>query len=343
MRGETARSWRQAAWEKSRAQHWVISRAQLLRLGATGKAIEQRIKRGRLHTLFRGVYAVGRPDPGRLGWLMAATLAAGPGAFVSHRSAASMWTPSTHPPSLPIHVSVPGSGGVRRRKNLVVHHRGPELLAALHTRTYRGIPVTGPGETIVDIALGLDIDVLDATISEADKRDHIDPVRLRALAVANPRRPGAGRVRSALDRHTFVLSDSALERLFLPLALEAGCGKPVTRSFRNSHRVDFWFEDLGLIVETDGLRYHRTAAQQSRDLRRDQDHASAGQERLRFSHWQVKHEQERVVSVLRAVAARLRAGASSRPPGTAPHRQPDSFRDPGPIGRSASRFVSRNE
>jgi hypothetical protein len=272
------------AWELSRRQHWVIRRDQLLAFGATAKAIEHRLRSGRLHTLFRGVYAVGRPDPGRLGWLMAAALAAGPGAFVGHRSAASLWTPSTHPHSLPIHVSVPGSGGVRRRKNLIVHRRDPTLLAAPHVRLFRGIPVIGPGATIIDIALGLTLDELDATVSEADKLDRIDPVRLRALAAANPHRRGAGRVRRALDRHTFVLSDSALERLFVPLGFEAGLGKPVTRWFRNSHRVDFFFEELGLIVEKDGLRYHRTAAQQSRDLRRDQDHAAAGQERLRFSH-----------------------------------------------------------
>ena len=122
---------------------------------------------------------------------------------------------------MPVHVSVPGSGGVRRRKNLVVHRRDPKLLTPAHVRTYRGIPVTGPGETIIDIALSLTLDEFDATVSEADKLDHIDPVRLRALAVANPHRPGAGRVRRALDRHTFVLSDSALERLFVPLCVRA--------------------------------------------------------------------------------------------------------------------------
>ncbi len=172
------------------------------------------------------------------------------------------------------------------------------------------IPVTAPGATIIDIALGLPLDELDAIVSEADKLDLITPMALRELAVANPHRRGAGRVRHALDRHAFVLSDSALERLFMPLALRAGAGRPQTRSYRNSHRVDFWFEELGLVVETDGLRYHRTPAQQSRDLRRDQDHAAAGQERLRFSHWQVKHEPDRVVEVLAAVVVRL---CDSRP------------------------------
>jgi hypothetical protein len=170
------------------------------------------------------------------------------------------------------------------------------------------IAVTSPGTTIIDVAPQLSLDELDAMVSEADKLDLIDPLELRAVAAGMFNRPGAAKLRRALDRHTFVLSDSHLERLFVPLATRAGLDLPVTRSYRNSHRVDFWFAELGLVVETDGLRYHRTPAQQSRDLRRDQDHAVAGEERLRFSHWQVRYEPERVVGVLAKVGSRLRAG-----------------------------------
>ncbi len=121
------------------------------------------------------------------------------------------------------------------------------------------------------------------------------------------RRPCPPRPRPAHVRAQRLRARAAL-RAHRPPRLRLG--KPKTRSYRNSHRVDFWFEELGLVVETDGLRYHRTPAQQSRDLRRDQDHAAAGQERLRFSHWQVKYEPDRVGEVLAAVAARLRG---SRP------------------------------
>jgi very-short-patch-repair endonuclease len=64
--------------------------------------------------------------------------------------------------------------------------------------------------------------------------------------------------------------------------------------------------DLGLVVETDGLRYHRTAASQSRDNRRDQTHTAAGLTPLRFSHYQVKHEPDRVCDILEQSARRLR-------------------------------------
>jgi very-short-patch-repair endonuclease len=74
--------------------------------------------------------------------------------------------------------------------------------------------------------------------------------------------------------------------------------------------VDFYWPDLGLVVETDGLRYHRTPATQTRDLRRDQIHAAAGRTPLRFSHWQVAHEPRRVEQTLRDVARRLSARAA---------------------------------
>jgi very-short-patch-repair endonuclease len=73
----------------------------------------------------------------------------------------------------------------------------------------------------------------------------------------------------------------------------------------NSFRVDFFWPELGLVVETDGLRYHRTPAQQARDRLRDQIHAAAGLTPLRFTHAQVAHEAGHVREVLAAVASRL--------------------------------------
>jgi very-short-patch-repair endonuclease len=284
----------------------VIGHEQLLAFGATPAAIKHRLRTGRFHRLFRGVYSVGRPDPGRLGWFMAATLAAGPNAHLSDWSAASLWRLRKNIPSLPVHVTVPGTGGPRRRANLIVHRRAPSP----HATTHLNIPVTSPAVTIIDIAPHLSLDEIDAVVAEADKLDLITPDALRDLAAELPNRPGAAKLRRALDRHTFVLTDSHLERLFVPLGVRAGLGIPRTQTYVNSHRVDFIYEELGLVVETDGLRYHRTPSQQSKDLRRDQDHAVAGQERLRFSHWQVRFEPERVVEVLEAVGARLRSAQS---------------------------------
>ena len=108
-------------------------------------------------------------------------------------------------------------------------------------------------------------------------------------------------MRNLLDRRTFTLTDSELERLFLPIAAAAGLGRPETGAWLNGYKVDFYWPSLGLVVETDGLRYHRTPAQQAQDRRRDQAHAAAGLTVLRFTHGQVRLEPNHVQATLAAV------------------------------------------
>jgi len=93
-----------------------------------------------------------------------------------------------------------------------------------------------------------------------------------------------------------------LERRFLRLAHAAGLPAPQTGRIVNGYRTDFFWPRLGLVVETDGLRYHRTPAQQAKDRRRDQRHTAAGLRILRFTHAQVRFEPEHVVSILSAAA-----------------------------------------
>ncbi len=171
---------------------------------------------------------------------------------------------------------------------------------------HEGIPVTSPNRTLIDIAATLEPRRLERAVNEADRLSLTDPERLRTALNECPRAPGVGVLRKLLDRRTFVLTDSELERRFIPIARQAGLGPPLTRQVLNGYRVDFYWPQLGLVVETDGLRYHRTAAQQTRDRERDQAHAAAGLTSLRFSHAQIRYEPARVCETLRAVAARLR-------------------------------------
>jgi very-short-patch-repair endonuclease len=124
-----------------------------------------------------------------------------------------------------------------------------------------------------------------------------------------PRRPGVAILRETLTRHTFRLTDSELERLFIPLAVDAGLPVPLTRQVVNGYRVDFWWPELGLVVETDGLTYHRTPAQQAADRRRDQAHTAAGLTQVRFTHWQVRFDPRHVVKTLARVVRRLASAA----------------------------------
>jgi very-short-patch-repair endonuclease len=148
---------------------------------------------------------------------------------------------------------------------------------------------------------------VEAAINEADKRDLIDPEALRFVIAERGGRPGVPLLREILDRRTFTLTRSTLERLFLPIARKAGLPLPNTRVWLNGFEVDFYWPDLGLVVETDGLRYHRTPSQQARDRVRDQAHMRAGLTPLRFTHAQIRYEQAHVVAVLVEVSQRLRA------------------------------------
>ena len=286
-----------SVWRLAREQHGVVTRAQLLGLGYSRRAIEHRLARGRLHGVLREVYAVGRPELTREGWWMACVLACGEGAALSHASAAALWGIRPHMAG-PVHVSIP-TCSPRSRPGIVVHRR-----RALDVTIHHHIPVTTPAATITDLATTVTEDQLEAAINEADKRDLTDPDELRAFLEEAVPGPGTGTLKKVLDKHAFALTDSALERAFLKIVRHAGLPPPQTQRWVNGYRVDFHWPDLGLVVETDGLRYHRTPAQQARDRVRDQAHAAVGLTTLRFTHAQVKWDREYVEAILREVASR---------------------------------------
>jgi len=161
-------------------------------------------------------------------------------------------------------------------------------------------------QTLVDMATELADGPLERMVNEADKHDLIDPEELRAALAGRRGEPGVKRLSALLDKRTFRLSDQELERLFRPIAAAAGLPGELTKAWVNGLEVDFHWPSLGLVVETDGLRYHRTPAAQTRDRVRDQAHTAAGLTQLRFTHWQVKHEAAYVRGILARTAARLR-------------------------------------
>ena len=147
---------------------------------------------------------------------------------------------------------------------------------------------------------------LERAVNEADKGDVIDPDALRKALDEHRGKAGVRPLRHVLDKHTFRLSDDELELLFRPIAAAARLPTPLTKWRVNEFEVDFFWPDLGLVVETDGWRYHRTPAAQTRDALRFQTHTAAGFTPLRFSHYQVKYEPDHVLSILAKTAANLR-------------------------------------
>ena len=273
-------------------QHGVVSLAQLLALGLSADAVRQRVRAGRLHRVYRGVYAVGHAHllP-RARW-KAATLSAGPGAALSHRSAAALHDlmPS---PSGPVEVSVVTSAG-RRRRDLVIHRViGLEIVEVDH------IPTTTVRRTITDLAATLPRDRLERLLERAEqlKITNVRPI---------PNARGAATLRSLLPEQPG--SRSELERRVLRLC--AGHDIPTPQINVALHLpdhttiiVDFLWPDIRLVLEADGRAAHDTGRAFERDRRRDQLVALAGYIPLRTTWRQVRDRPGELVGLLRQYSA----------------------------------------
>ena len=222
--------------------------------------------------------------------------------MLSHRSAAALWGFGKETPGV-IDISIARHSSLRR-PGLRIHDRAGLWDRDITTRL--GIPLTSSVRTFLDLATVTGPKTLERSINEADKLEVIDADSLRKALDDHPGQPGICLLRHVLDEHTFRLSDDELERLFRPLAAAAGLPTPLTKVMVDGFEVDFLWPDLGLVVETDGWRYHRTPSAQSRDVLRFQRHVASGLTPLRFSHHQVKYEPRHVIEILRETVANLR-------------------------------------
>lgn len=310
MDPSTQHSTSQKVWGLASEQHGVIARRQLLELGLDMYAIRHRVGTGRLHPVVRGVYAVGRPGLTGRGRWMAMVLACGSGAVLSHWSAAALLGIGNEKRVVEVSVRTCSDRG-RERGGVLVHRRRGLRDGDCSVRDC--IPVTAPVRTLVDLAAASGPAGIERMVNEADRLDLIDPEALRAALGDYRGQRGVARLRAVLDPRTFRLTRSGLERRFLPLAEQAGLPVPLTRQWVNGFEVDFYWPDLGLVVETDGLRYHRTPAQQARDRIRDQAHTAAGLTQLRFTYVQVCFERAHVMATLRGtVRVDRQSGPASR-------------------------------
>jgi putative AbiEi antitoxin of type IV toxin-antitoxin system len=294
-----------AIWALVKRQHGVIARRQLLELGLSRRQIERRIASGRLHPVWRGVYAVGRPLLDRHGYWLAAVLACGAGAALSHGSAAELWGFGRERRGL-IEVSVPACRRSRLR-GIRVHRRTASVMRDVVV--HEGIPRTSPLRTLIDEAAYLQPMQVERAVNEADKLDLVRADALRESLDGLRGQPGVRPLLKLLDPLTFRLSDSEPEQRMRPLAQAVGLPAPETKTWVNGYEVDFYWPQLGIVVEADGLRYHRTASQQRRGLERDQAHLAAGMWPLRFSHWQIEYDAPHVQKILRSALARAESDA----------------------------------
>lgn len=267
--------------EVAERQHGVISSRQLEEAGLSRSSVLERRRAGRLHHLHRGVYAVGHQAPSDERRWMAAVLALGDGAVLSHRSAAVLWELLPRQAG-PVDVSLPNRNGRRRRQGIRVHR--PESLKSREVVEKCGIPVTSPARTLADLRTAIPARELRRAIRQAD-------------FLGLPIGPD---VESDGTR-------SELERRFLWLCRRHRLPLPAVNLPIAGLTVDFcWIEQL-LIVETDGYSSHRGRAAFEHDRARDLELHALGYEVLRLSYRQIFDEPNRVVAVLRSrLAARAR-------------------------------------
>jgi very-short-patch-repair endonuclease len=265
-------------------QHGVVSLSQLAASGIGTSAIARRVRSGRLHRIHRGVYAVGHRHLDADGRWLAAVLACGPGAALTHRSAAALW--GIRPQSSgAVEVTVPGHSGRRRRHGLVVH-RSKTLVPADVIRR-RGISVTRPERTVLDLRRVLAADQFDAALHRAE-----------ALRLDVGRQLG----------FEFDRSRSELERILIRLCRRHRLPAPETNVRVGRFEVDFLWRDGALIVETDGFRHHGTRRAFERDRARDARLAVLGYRVVRVTHRQLTVDPESAAATLRALLV-ARAGA----------------------------------
>lgn len=288
--------------ELAAGQHGVVSYPQLLACGLSPDAVKHRVRVRRLHRLHQGVYAVGAARLGRTGRFMAAVLACGEAAALSHTSAAALWGMMRIAEDQRVHVSVPCRSGRRRRAGLQVHRSS--TLGAGHVTARLGIPVTTAERTIIDVA-----DISSRRVTERA----MDQATIDGL-INDPRRLTGTRGRSGSRHVTAILAaqrlgstvtDSALEEMMLALCRQHDLPMPELGALVNGYKVDFLWRQDRLVVETDGFRTHGTRLAFETDRARDQAHVAAGYRTMRFTYRQVAAEPATVaLTISRALARR---------------------------------------
>lgn len=248
------------------ARQWgVLAREQLADIGLSARGIEEMLRTERLIRLHRGVYAYGHDRLRREGYWLAAVLACGPGAVLSHRSGAGLWELRASGGGV-IDVTVPSRAGRIRRQGVRVHRSG--RLTAEEVTSKDGIPVTTVARTLLDLADDLDIQGVRRAITEAEYRHLYDHTALIAVVESNPGRRTKKLMTAAMEGKLH-RTRSPLEDRFVRVLERWGAEEPECNVHLEGYEVDFLWRRVGLAVELDGLDAHATRAAVRRDREKD--------------------------------------------------------------------------
>jgi very-short-patch-repair endonuclease len=273
-------------------QHGVVTRAQLVERGVSTSSIADRIAARRLHRIHRGVYAVGHPTLSEKGRWMAAVLACGENAVLSHTSAAELWGIRRRVRRRPeagldgglaqVHVTVPSTAGKRKQRGIALHRS--ITLTARHCTRLDGIPVSTPARTLSDLGPLLSPAQFTAALREAE---------FLRLPIGD--QPDSAGPRTELEARMLALC----RRHRLP--------QPKVNDRVSRYEVDFLWPEQRLIVEVDGWDSHRSRSAFEEDRARDARLAVLGYEVVRFTWRQLTRDQLVVAKTIRTL---LRARAA---------------------------------
>jgi very-short-patch-repair endonuclease len=270
-----------------------------MELGFGPAAIQHSLRASRLHRLHRCVYAVGHPEVSEAGRLLAAVLACGPDAALSHRSAAALWGIRANQRRL-IDVTALQRNH-RRHPGIAVH-----LVRNLHPddrTSVQGIPVTTVARTLLDLAGVIRADGLERALEQAERLRLFDLRAVDALIARSRGRCGVKALRRALCDYRELphLTRSELERRFLDLCRDASLPTPAVNAWINGYEVDVLWAAQRLVVELDGRSYHQTHAAFERDRRRDAELQLAGYRVFRVTRRWLETEPAAVIAAVRAL------------------------------------------
>lgn len=257
MSGNFATTSARAAAQQGRVASWQLSDA-----GIDRHAVQRWIEDGRLHRVYHGVYAVGHTAPSTRGDYMAAVLACGRDAVLSHRAAAYLMRLLRNAPAPPPEVTVPTTAG-RRRRGIVIHRVG--ALHPLDSTTVDDIPIATAPRILLDLAPATPPAKLTRICHEAWVHHRVGPREVEECIARNPTKKGAARLRRALG------SDVTLSRLetgFLALLRSHGLPLPRTNIDRRGDKVDCHWQQLDLTIELLSYRFHATREAFENDVAR---------------------------------------------------------------------------
>ncbi len=288
-----------AAARLAAEQNGIVTVRQLNECGLNSGAITVRVRRGQLHRIHRGVYAVGTANLSLRGTFTAAVLACGADAALSHRSAAAWHAMLRWHGGRP-DVIVPRSGG--RGVRAIRSHRSTSL-HPFDVWRREGILVTAPARTVLDLAAEMSPKALRRMVRQAFADRILSARQLHDVLARSPRHPGAARLR-ALLADGYVPTRSELEDRALNLVVAAGIERPEVnpRLVLGGRTIepDLLWRELRVVVELDGAAWHEERLAREDDAERQALLEAHGYRVLRITWRQLVDHPRQTIARIRA-------------------------------------------